>query len=62
MTLLHLMVEVCFPECHFPGTRFFPEKSEKFPIPSIREDPLPGPVSVPPIGTGKFPSRLSPKI
>ena len=33
----------------------------KFPVSSIWEDPLPGPVSVPPIGTGQFPSRLSPK-
>ena len=53
--------EVCVPECHFPGTGFFPVKSGKFPVPSIREDPLPGPVSVPPFGTGQLPSRLSPK-
>ena len=56
-----LILEVCVPECHFSGTRFFPEKSRKFPLPSIREHPLSGPVSVPPFGTGQFPSRLSPK-
>ena len=46
---------------HYPGTGFFPEKSGKFPVPSIWEDPLPGPVSVLPIRTGQFPSRLSPE-
>ena len=35
--------------------------SRKFPIPSIREHPLPGPVSVPPFWTGHFLSRLSPE-
>ena len=35
----------------FPGNRIFPEK--------IRE--IPGPVSVPPFGTGQLPSRLSPE-
>ena len=54
-------LEVCVPECHFPGTGFFPEKSGKFPVPSIWEHPLPGPVSVPPFGTGHFPSCLSPQ-
>ena len=54
-------LEVCVPECHFLGTGFFPQKSEKFPIPSIQEHPLPGPVSIPPFGTGHFPSRLSPE-
>ena len=38
-------LEVCVPECHFPGTGFFPVKSGKFPVPSIQEHPLPGPVS-----------------
>ena len=37
-------VEVCFPDHHFPGIGSFPE-SGKFPVPSIREHPLPGPVS-----------------
>ena len=54
-------LEVCVPKCHFPGTGFSQEKSGKFPVPSIREHPLPGPVSVPPFGTGQFPSRLSPE-
>ena len=60
-TFFDVKLEVCIPECHFPGTGFFLEKSGKFPIPSIREHPLPGPVSVPPFGTGHFPSRLSPE-
>ena len=25
-----LRQEVCVPECHFPGTAFFPKKSRKF--------------------------------
>ena len=54
-------LEACVPEFHFPGTGFFPEKYRKFPIPSIWEHPLTGTVSVPPFGTGHFPSRLSPK-
>ena len=53
-------VEVCFPDHHFPGIGSFPE-SGKFPVPSIREHPLPGPVSVLPFGTGQLLSRLSPK-
>ena len=40
----------------FPRTGFFPEKSGKFPVPGIREHPLPGPDSVPVFGTGFFPS------
>ena len=52
-------IDVCVPECHFLGTRFFLGKSRKFPVPGIREDPLPGPVSVPPFGTGQFLSGLS---
>ena len=48
-------LEVCTPECHFPGTGFFPKKSGKFPIPSIREHPLPSPDSVLAFGTGCFP-------
>ena len=43
----------------FPGNQIFPEKSGKFPVPSIWEHPHPGPVSVPPFGTGHFLSRLS---
>ena len=39
-------VEVCVPECHFPGTGFFPKKFRKFPVPSIREHLLPGPGSL----------------
>ena len=54
-------LEVCVPECHFPGTGFFPKKSGKFPVPSIREHPLPSPNSVPAFGSGFFPSRLSPE-
>ena len=45
----------------FLGTEFFPRKFRNFPVPSIRENPLPGPVSVPPFGTGQLPSRLSPE-
>ena len=48
-------LEVCVPEYHFLGTGFFPKKSGKFPVPSIREHPLPGPESVPALGTGCFP-------
>ena len=54
-------VEVCIPECHFPGTGFFQEKFRKFPVPSIQEHPLPGTISVLPFGSGHFPSRLSPE-
>ena len=43
------------PECHFPGTGFFLKKSGKFPVPSIREHPLPGPNSVQAFETGCFP-------
>ena len=49
------VLEVCVPECHFPGNRYFPQKSRKFPVPSIREHPIPGPDSVPAFGTGCFP-------
>ena len=48
-------VEVCVPECHFPGTGYFPKKFGKFLVPSIREHPLPGPGPVPAFGTGCFP-------
>ena len=37
-----LNLEVCVPECHFPRTGFFPKKSGKFPVPSIREQPFQG--------------------
>ena len=56
-----IKLEVCVLECHFPGTGFFPEKSGEFLVPSIQEDPLSVPVSVPPFGTGQFLSRLSHK-
>ena len=56
---------MCFRGLHsrsrFLGTEFFPGKFGNFPVPSIREHPLPGPVSVPPFGTGQLPSRLSPE-
>ena len=52
----YLLLEVCIPECHFPGTRFFPKKSEKLPIPSILEHPVPGPDSVLAFETGFFPA------
>ena len=45
----------------FSGTRFFLEKSGKFPVLSIWDHPLPGPVSVPPFGSCHFPSQLSPE-
>ena len=48
-------IEVCVPECHFTGTGYFPKKSGKFPVPSIREHPIPGPDSVPAFETGCFP-------
>ena len=51
----HLQIEVCVPKCHFPGTGYFPKKFGKFPVPSIREHPLPGPDLVPAFGTGCFP-------
>ena len=44
-----VILEVCIPKCHFPGTGFFPEKPRKFPVPSIQEHSLPGPVLVPKI-------------
>ena len=49
-----LAVEVYVPECHFQGTGFFPSRAFGnilFPVLS----------SIPPFGTGHFPSRLSPK-
>ena len=49
-------IEVCVPKCHFPGTRFFPKNSGKFPVPSIWEHPLSGPNLVPAFGTGFFPA------
>ena len=55
------MVEVCVPECQFPGTGYFLKKFWKFPVPSIREHPIPGPGSVPAFGNGQLPSRLSPE-
>ena len=45
----------------FPGNQIFQEKSGKFLVPNIQEHPLPSTVSVPPFGTGHFPSRLSPE-
>ena len=50
-----LGLEVSVPKWHFPGTGNFPEKSGKFPIPSIREHPLPGPDLVPAFGTALSP-------
>ena len=41
-----IQIEVCVPECQLPGTGYFPKKSGKSPIPSIREHPIPGPDSV----------------
>ena len=43
-------MEVCLLECHFPGNFL----SRAF-------GNIPGPVSVPPFGTGQFPSCLSPE-
>ena len=57
---LFYRLEVCVPECHFPETEFFSKKSGKFPVPSIREHPLPGPASVPAFGTGFFPACFKP--
>ena len=37
----YIQIEVCVPECHFPGTGYFPKKFGKFPVPSIREHHLP---------------------
>ena len=54
-----MTLKVC--ECHFPGTGFLLEKYGKFPVPSIREHPLAGPVSVPPFGTCQFPSHPIPE-
>ena len=55
------LVEVCIPECQFPGTGYFPKKIGKFPVPSIWKHPIPGPGSLPAFGTGQLPSRLSPE-
>ena len=47
-------IRVCVPECHFPGTGIFPEKSGKSSVPSIREEDVP----IPAFGTGYFPSSI----
>ena len=39
----------------FSGNRIFPPKNGKFLVPSIWELPLPGPDSLPALGTGCFP-------
>ena len=53
-----LCLEVCVPECHFPGTGFFQKKSGKFSAPSIWEQPFPCPDSVTSFGTSCFPVSL----
>ena len=51
------LLRVCVPECHFPiNSGFFPINSGKSSFPNVRENPLPGPVSVPPFRTCYFPS------
>ena len=54
--MVGLQLEVCIPECHFPGTGFFQKKSGKFLVLSIRKPPLPSPILEPAFGNGFFPA------
>ena len=49
-----MSLEVCVPECYFPGTGYFLKKSGKFPFLSIWEHPIPSSDSVPAFRTGCF--------